>query len=216
MNFPILWGDAHLNKLLTAPMDFVHARIESGEVVFPPEKLWFAALECLNPEDVKVVIVGQDPYHGIGQANGLAFSVNEGVKIPPSLKNIFKEISLDLKIQPFESGDLSRWARQGVLLLNSVLTVEEGRAGSHHAIGWEHVTDALLKKVNDVAPHAVFLLWGKPAQAKADMIDCSRHMVLMAPHPSPLSAHRGFLGCGHFSKANDFLKLHSLAAIDWR
>ncbi|MCB1570507.1 MAG: uracil-DNA glycosylase, partial [Xanthomonadales bacterium] len=158
---------------------------------------------------------GQDPYHGPGQAHGLCFSVSPGVAVPPSLQNIFKEISRDLDLPRPRHGDLSAWARQGVLLLNAVLTVERGQPGSHQGLGWEGFTDACIEALNREREGLVFLLWGSHAQAKGRLIDGRRHLVLKAPHPSPLSAHRGFLGCGHFSRANRYLEQNGQVSIDW-
>ncbi len=183
--------------------------------IFPPESLVYRALELTPIERVRVVILGQDPYHGPGQANGLAFSVNKGVRLPPSLQNIYKEIERDLNTKKdFTNGDLELWATQGVLLLNSALTVEEGKPGSHKA-KWERATDHIIKKVSDQASHVVFMLWGAFAQSKKPLIDASKHLILEAPHPSPLSAHRGFLGCAHFSKCNAYLETHNLKPIEW-
>ena len=168
---------------------------------------------------MKVVILGQDPYHGPGQAHGLCFSVPEGVRIPPSLVNVYKEIESDLGIPPPGHGNLEKWARQGVLLLNNSLTVEQGRAGSHQKLGWEAITDAAVAAVAAREEPTVFMLWGSHARNKAARVPGlmhGRHLVLTAPHPSPLSAHSGFFGCGHFSKANAFLERHGRGAIDWR
>jgi len=164
---------------------------------------------------VRVVILGQDPYHGEGQALGLCFSVQPGVRVPPSLVNIYKEIESDLGIAPPQHGFLEHWARQGVLLLNSVLTVERGLAASHRERGWERFTDRIIREINAKPEPVVFMLWGSYAQKKAAFVDTSRHLVLKAPHPSPLSAHSGFLGCRHFSKANSFLESRGLQPIDW-
>ncbi|MEN9920500.1 MAG: hypothetical protein RL538_393 [Candidatus Parcubacteria bacterium] len=183
--------------------------------VFPPPKLVFNAFELCPFEDVKVVILGQDPYHGNGQAHGLSFSVPDGIKSPPSLKNIYKEISSDLKKEIPASGNLERWATQGVLLLNATLTVEESKPGSHQKLGWEVFTDAVIKKISDEKVHVVFLLWGNYARAKKALVDSSKHLVLEAPHPSPFSAHSGFFGSRHFSKTNDYLKQHNQPGIDW-
>jgi uracil-DNA glycosylase len=166
-------------------------------------------------DEVRVVILGQDPYHGPGQAHGLCFSVPEGVRPPPSLVNIYKELESDLGVRPARHGFLEHWAKQGVLLLNSVLTVEMGRAASHQGRGWERFTDAVIREVNAKSDPVVFMLWGSYAQKKAAFVDGSRHLVLKAPHPSPLSAHSGFLGCRHFSKANSFLESRGMAPIDW-
>lgn len=183
--------------------------------VFPQQEQWFRALELVSPAQVRVVILGQDPYHGAGQAHGLAFSVQAGVKPPPSLKNIYKELQRDLAIVPPASGNLDHWAHQGVLLLNSVLTVEAGKAGSHQKRGWEAITDAIIAHVGGQTALTVFLLWGSHAQKKRPLIDAERHLILEAPHPSPLSAHRGFLGCGHFSEANRFLADNGREPVQW-
>ncbi len=185
------------------------------QTVFPPPALVFNALELCPFETVKVVILGQDPYHGKGQAHGLSFSVQNGVKIPPSLKNIYKEIASDLGTEIPENGNLERWAKQGVLLLNATLTVEEGKPGSHQGLGWEQFTDAIIKKVSEEKQHVVFLLWGNYARAKKALIDTTKHLVLEAPHPSPFSAHSGFMGCRHFSKTNIYLKETSQPEIAW-
>ena len=184
--------------------------------VYPPGKKIFAAFDNTPFNDVKVVIIGQDPYHGVGQANGLCFAVEEGVTLPPSLKNIFAEIQADTGQQPLPSGDLTRWTRQGVLLLNSTLTVEEGKPGSHQGKGWEEFTDAVIDRLNKEKEHLVFILWGSYAIKKGGAIDRTRHLVLTSPHPSPLSAHRGFFGNHHFSQANHYLKANGKDPIDWR
>jgi uracil-DNA glycosylase len=185
--------------------------------VYPPEGEVFAALALTPFEAVNVVIVGQDPYHGPHQAHGLAFSVPESVKAPPSLRNILKEIADDVygSLPPSSSTDLSRWATQGVLLLNASLTVEAGAAGSHARLGWTALTDAIISELSEQRDHLVFLLWGRYAQSKASLIDGQRHLVLTAPHPSPLSAYRGFFGCRHFSQANAYLEAHGHAPIIW-
>jgi uracil-DNA glycosylase len=188
---------------------------EKGKRIFPKGSDWFRALDLTPLDEVRVVILGQDPYHGPGQAHGLCFSVQPGVQLPPSLVNIFKEIESDLGIRPARSGFLEHWARQGVLLLNSVLTVEMGRAASHRDRGWERFTDAVVRKVNQREGPVVFMLWGSYAQKKAAFVDTSRHLVLKAPHPSPLSAYSGFFGCRHFSKANAFLESKGLHPVDW-
>lgn len=188
----------------------------TGKQIFPPREHWFRALELVAPDAIRVVILGQDPYHGAGQAHGLAFSVPDGVRLPPSLKNIFKELHRDLGIPAPQSGNLEHWARQGVLLLNTVLTVEEGKAGSHQGRGWEQITGAVIAHAGRThAEPAVFMLWGSHAQKKRGLIDAKRHLILEAPHPSPLSAHRGFLGCGHFGKANAFLEGQARGGISW-
>jgi uracil-DNA glycosylase len=195
---------------------FLRERMQKGARVFPPAPQMFAALDATPFDKVKVVILGQDPYHGFGQAHGLCFSVQHGTAVPPSLVNIFKELQRDLGIPTPTHGCLDHWAEQGVLLLNAVLTVEEGRAGAHQGKGWEGFTDHIVETLNREREHLVFLLWGSYAQAKGKMIDTAKHRVLKAPHPSPLSAHRGFIGCGHFSKANEYLVRHGMTPIDWR
>ncbi|KGQ18338.1 Uracil-DNA glycosylase [Lysobacter dokdonensis DS-58] len=195
---------------------FLRERMHKGAHVFPPAPQIFSALDATPFDQVKVVILGQDPYHGLGQAHGLCFSVQHGTAVPPSLVNIFKELQRDLGIPPPTHGCLDHWAQQGVLLLNAVLTVEEGRAGAHQGKGWEGFTDHIVEALNREREHLVFLLWGSYAQAKGKMIDTNKHRVLKAPHPSPLSAHRGFIGCGHFSKTNDYLARHGMTPIDWR
>lgn len=186
-----------------------------NEVIYPKGKEIFNAFDHCPVEKLKVVILGQDPYHGPGQAHGLSFSVREGIPFPPSLLNIFKEINRDLGQSMPPHGDLTKWADQGVLLLNATLTVRAHQAGSHQNKGWELFTDAVIRKVVDTGRNIVFMLWGAYAQKKAAFIDEERHLKLHAPHPSPLSAHRGFLGCGHFSKANAYLKEKGLAEIRW-
>ena len=196
-----------------------HRKSQSA-VVFPHSTVWFNAFALTPFEAVKVVILGQDPYHGPGQAHGLSFSVPQGVAIPPSLLNIFKEIDSDLgpvnePLATRRKGCLEGWAAQGVFLLNSVLTVESGQAASHQGRGWEHFTDQVIKSLSDERDDLVFMLWGSYAQKKGQHIDVQRHQVLTAPHPSPLSAHRGFMGCRHFSKANEWLQSHDSEPIDW-
>jgi uracil-DNA glycosylase len=196
--------------------EFLRAELRAGKTIYPPPKKIFAALDTTPFDDVKVVIIGQDPYHGPNQAHGLCFSVMPGVQIPPSLENMLKEIQTDVGIPRPEHGCLISWARQGVLLLNSVLTVERGRPESHKGKGWEGFTDAVVDHLNRERENIVFLLWGSYAQAKGKLVDGRRHLALKAPHPSPLSAHRGFFGSGHFSKANKWLQEHNLNPIDWR
>jgi len=183
--------------------------------IYPTGNRIFSAFNLAPLTAVKVVILGQDPYHGVGQAHGLSFSVPEGIKPPPSLQNIFKEIKNDLDIPISETGNLEKWARQGVLLINATLTVRAGEAGSHQGMGWEVFTDSIIKTISDLRAGIVFLLWGKYAQAKIPLIDQSKHFVLTAPHPSPFSVHRGFFGCKHFSKTNQLLKESGLGEIDW-
>ena len=194
---------------------FLLAERQKGRTVFPRSANWFRALDLTPLDKVRVVILGQDPYHGEGQAHGLCFSVMPGVRPPPSLVNIFKELESDIGLRPSPHGFLEHWARQGVLLLNSVLTVEMGQAASHRDRGWEKFTDAVIRLVNGKPEPVVFMLWGSYAQKKAGFVDTSKHLVLKAPHPSPLSAHSGFFGCRHFSKANAFLEERGLSAIDW-
>ena len=194
---------------------FLRARKAAGATVYPPGGRIFAAFDATPFDAVKIVILGQDPYHGPGQAHGLCFSVLPGVPVPPSLDNIYKELARDVGFVRPDHGCLLPWAHQGVLLLNSVLTVEAGRAGSHQGKGWEGFTDHVVDVLNREREGLVFLLWGSYAQAKGKVIDSARHRVLKAPHPSPLSAHRGFLGCGHFSKANDYLARRGHRPVDW-
>ncbi len=194
---------------------FLVAEKKSGKRVFPKGSEWFRALDLTPLDKVRVVILGQDPYHGEGQAHGLCFSVQPGVRPPPSLVNIYKEIESDLGIRPPAHGFLEHWAQQGVLLLNSVLTVEQGQPASHQGKGWERFTDAVVRLVNARETPVVFMLWGNYAQRKAEFVDAQKHLMLKAAHPSPFSAHNGFLGCRHFSKANVFLESKGLAPIDW-
>lgn len=194
--------------------NFVRARYRQTRV-FPPAGKIFAAFDSCPFDKVKVVILGQDPYHGAGQANGLCFSVSPGTALPPSLINIFKEVSDDLGVAMPTDGNLERWARQGVLLLNATLTVEEGKAGSHQNHGWEEFTDAAVRALANERDGLVFMLWGSYAIRKGAFIDRNRHLVLTAPHPSPLSAYRGFFGCKHFSKANEWITAHGQKAIEW-
>ena len=195
--------------------DFLQAEKAAGKAIFPPGALIFNALNSTPLDKVRVVIIGQDPYHGPGQAHGLSFSVPPGVRTPPSLRNIFKEINRDLGLPIPQHGCLHSWAERGVLLLNAVLTVEQGQAGSHAKRGWERFTSRVIELVNERCEHCVFLLWGSYAQRKGEQIDRTRHCVLTSVHPSPLSAHRGFIGNGHFSAANDYLVSNGLAPIDW-
>lgn len=194
---------------------FLESERERGKQIFPLGSQWFRALDLTPLDRVRVVILGQDPYHGPKQAHGLCFSVQPGVRPPPSLVNIFKELHSDLGIAPPSHGFLEHWAKQGVLLLNTVLTVEMGQAASHRDRGWELFTDRIIARVNEKAEPVVFMLWGGYAQKKAALVDSSRHLVLKAAHPSPLSAHNGFFGCRHFSKANNFLESRGLEPIDW-
>jgi len=209
------FAEPYMGELKT----FLLAEREAGKRIFPNGANWFRALDLTPLEKVRVVILGQDPYHGQGQAHGLCFSVPPGVQPPPSLLNIFKEMESDLCLRPSRHGFLEHWASQGVLLLNSVLTVEMGRAASHRDRGWERFTDAVVRLVNAKADPVVFMLWGSYAQKKAAFVDSvdrgGRHLVLKAAHPSPLSAYNGFFGCRHFSRANAFLESNGLPPIDW-
>jgi uracil-DNA glycosylase len=186
-----------------------------GKTIFPENNNIFSALNAVPFDKVKVVILGQDPYHRVGQAHGLSFSVPDGMPLPPSLKNIYKELQNDLEINKASSGNLSDWANQGVLLLNSVLTVEESQAASHQKKGWEQFTDKIIALLNNERENLVFLLWGAYAQKKGAVINAHKHLLLQSVHPSPLSAHRGFFGSGHFSKTNDYLKAKQLTPISW-
>lgn len=195
---------------------FLKSEYEKKKVIYPQKSEYFRALDLTPVEQVKVVILGQDPYHGPGQAHGLCFSVQQGVRFPPSLMNIYKERQSDLNFPIPESGDLTRWGEQGVLLLNSVLTVEKEKAASHQGQGWERFTDRVISIVNEQCPHVVFILWGSYAQKKAAFVDRSRHLVLESAHPSPLSSYRGFFGSKPFSKANAFLVSKGLTSVNWR
>lgn len=186
------------------------------QTIYPPANLIFNAFNLTPLPAVKAVILGQDPYHGPGQAHGLCFSVPKGIAHPPSLINIFKELESDLGIPRPLSGELTAWARSGVLLINATLTVRKGQAGSHQGKGWENFTDAVIRSISECRAGIVFLLWGKFAMAKADLIDQRKHFILTAPHPSPLSASRGFFGCKHFSQTNNLLTAHGLLPVDWR
>ena len=220
---PPSWQPA-LQPVLDTPASrklggFLTAEEAAGKTIYPPRGARLRALELTPLEAVKVVILGQDPYHGHGQAHGLAFSVQPGVKVPPSLANIFKELESDCGLARPSHGNLENWARQGVLLLNNALTVEAGKAGAHQGLGWEAITDAAVAAVAAKPVPCVFLLWGSHARRKAERVPGlkgSHHLVLAAPHPSPLSAHSGFLGCRHFSKTNAFLEEHGRGRIDWQ
>lgn len=194
---------------------FVKAEYSGQSPIYPPAKLIFNAFDHCPFNKVKVVILGQDPYHGAGQANGLCFSVNKGIPIPPSLLNIFKEIEQDTGIPVPQDGDLTRWSEQGVLLLNATLTVRASQAGSHQKRGWEEFTDAAIRQLSTMRENIVFILWGSYAQKKGAFIDRNRHLVLTSPHPSPLSAYQGFFGNHHFSRANEYLKEHGQKPIIW-
>lgn len=195
--------------------EFLKKEREARKVIYPRGSEYFAALNACPFDKVKVVILGQDPYHGVNQAHGLCFSVRPGVDIPPSLVNIYKELKSDLGIEPPKHGYLQHWADQGVLLLNATLSVEAGKAGSHQKRGWEEFTDAVIDHLNRERTGLVFVLWGSYAQKKGAFIDTKKHLVLKGPHPSPLSAHRGFFGCRHFSKINAYLKSQGAEPIDW-
>ena len=196
-------------------LDFLDYESRQNKIIFPPKSLIFNAFDLSSFEATKVVILGQDPYHNEHQAHGLSFSVPEGIKIPPSLKNIMAEIESDLGIKTLPNGDLSRWAKQGVLLLNSVLTVEKNKPGSHANTTWVDFTDTVIDILNEQKQNLVFLLWGNYAQQKSELIDADKHLVLTAAHPSPFSAHKGFFHCKHFSQTNDYLKIHQQKPIDW-
>jgi uracil-DNA glycosylase len=210
-----------LSHELSAPymrdlMNYLESEKLAGKTIFPPDQYIFEAFRLTPFENVKVVILGQDPYHGQGQAHGLAFSVRPGVKPPPSLVNIFKELQEDLEVPNPEGGSLEKWAKQGVLLLNAVLTVEEGRPGSHHQKGWERFTDKVIEILSEKKNNLVFILWGSPAQRKASKVDDKKHLILKSVHPSPLSVYRGFYGSKPFSKTNQYLRQHHIREIDWR
>ena len=202
---------------LQALMAALQQEEAEGRTIYPPAALRFAALQATSPAQVKVVILGQDPYHGPGQAHGLSFSVLPGQKIPPSLRNIYKELARDpaIDFSMPTHGCLQHWAEQGVLLLNAVLSVEAGQPNSHQGRGWEPLTDSIIEHLSSRCEHLVFMLWGGYAQKKAGLIDAGRHLILQTTHPSPLSAHRGFLGCGHFSAANDWLQAQGRQPVDW-
>lgn len=195
---------------------FLREQKALGKVIYPPSAEIFSAFNHTSPSDVKVVILGQDPYHGPDQAHGLSFSVKPGVKTPPSLMNIYKELVTDVGITMPNHGHLTSWAQQGVLLLNATLTVEQAQAASHQGQGWERFTDEVIRYLNDSRENLVFMLWGAPAQKKGRIVDETKHLVLKAPHPSPLSAYRGFFGCQHFSQANAYLQAQGLSPIDWQ
>lgn len=219
INLDPSWREPLMEEFTSPYMEalktFLTTRKADGQTIFPKGSEYFRALDLTPLDTVKVVILGQDPYHGPGQAHGLSFSVKPGVRVPPSLVNIYKELQSDLGLTPPRHGFLEHWARQGVLLLNSVLTVEMGQAASHQGKGWEKFTDAIVRLVNRKSDPVVFMLWGAYAQRKAAFVDGSQHLVLKAVHPSPLSAHKGFLGCRHFSQANAFLEAHGRPPIDW-
>ena len=196
-------------------LEFLEYESAHNKTIYPPKDQIFNAFDLSSFENTKVIILGQDPYHNEGQAHGLSFSVPKGVSIPPSLRNIYQELFSDLDITPSQSGNLTHWASQGVLLLNSVLTVEKNSPGSHAKSGWVDFTDTVIDILNEKKQNLVFLLWGAYAQKKTELIDQNKHLVLTAAHPSPFSAHKGFFGCKHFSQTNDYLKMHNQQTIDW-
>jgi uracil-DNA glycosylase len=196
-------------------VSFLRAEKQSGKIVYPPGKLIFNAFNTTPFDKVKIILLGQDPYHGPGQAHGLSFSVPNGIAQPPSLVNIFKELYNDIGMSAPQSGNLTHWAEQGVLLLNASLTVRANEPMSHAKIGWAEFTNAVIQKISDQKNNRVFLLWGKFAQEKQVLIDDKKHLILKAAHPSPFSANNGFFGCGHFSKANAYLQKQGIGAIDW-
>lgn len=201
---------------MQALKQFLRAKKDANKIIYPHSSNWFHALEATSLDEVKIVILGQDPYHQPNQAHGLCFSVLPEIKTPPSLLNIYKELQSDLGIEPVNHGYLERWAKQGVLLLNAVLTVEDSNANAHQGRGWEQFTDKIISIVNERCENVVFMLWGSYAQKKGAMIDDVRHCVLQAPHPSPRSAYLGFFGCQHFSKANAYLEQHGRHTINWQ
>lgn len=215
-SWKLVLGQEFSDPYMSELKHFLVTEKEAGKRIFPKGSEYFRALDLTPLDEVKVVILGQDPYHGFGQAHGLCFSVKPGVRIPPSLVNIYKEMETDLGIPPARHGFLENWAEQGVLLLNSVLTVEEGKAAAHQGKGWERFTDAVIRAVNDECDGVVFILWGSYAQKKAAFVDQQRHLVLKSAHPSPLSAHNGFLGSRPFSKANAYLQSIGKDPVDWR
>lgn len=209
-------GDEFQADYMLALKDFLAQQKAAKKIIYPHSTQWFRAFELTPLNEVKVVILGQDPYHGPNQAHGLCFSVQPGVPVPPSLVNIYKELATDVGFTPVRHGHLEAWAKQGVLLLNTSLTVEQGNAASHRGKGWEPFTDRAIEAVSQHAPPCVFLLWGSHARQKKALIDQGRHLILEAPHPSPLSAHRGFFGTRHFSQANQFLQAQGRAPIEWQ
>ena len=216
----VSWREVTSEYSLKDNLDSIKRRLSDKSLqekqIYPKSKDIFKAFELTSFEDVKVIILGQDPYHGPNQANGLAFSVNTEINLPPSLLNIFKEYSSDLNLSPPDNGDLSSWAKQGVLLLNSIMTVESGHPGSHKDLGWEKFTNAIIRALSDKKKYLVFILWGAYAQTKRDFIDPSKHHIIASPHPSPLSAHRGFFGSKPFSRCNKYLKKNKIEEINWK
>lgn len=213
LNWEEIFRDITNNHDFTAMRQTLNERYRKGEV-YPPEEQVYTAFELTPFNSIKVVVLGQDPYHGKGQSHGLAFSVNDGIKIPPSLRNIYKELESDLGIVR-TTGNLSDWAREGVLLLNTVLTVDAGDANSHRGLGWEQFTDDIIRTISEKHEHVVFILWGKPAQQKIKLIDTEKHKIITSVHPSPLSSYRGFFGSKPFSQTNDYLESFGRGAIDW-
>lgn len=216
LNWKSLLAPEKEKKYFQAILNFLKIERARGKIIYPASENIFNALKLTPFSDITVVIIGQDPYHNPGQAHGLSFSVPKGMIPPPSLLNIFQELKNDCGVETPRHGCLENWAKQGVLLLNSVLTVEENKPGSHANIGWQIFTDEVIQKINQHPNPVIYLLWGSYAQKKRDLIDTQKHVILTAPHPSPLSAYRGFLGCKHFSKANEFLKKAGRIPIDWR
>lgn len=217
MNWTSLLGAEKKEPYFLALMAFVQSQRDAGISIFPPHSEVFNAFALTPAENVKVVILGQDPYHGSGQAHGLCFSVRDGIKVPPSLANIYKELISDIEgLSMPRNGNLTHWAEQGVLLLNTVLTVEEANAHSHKGKGWETFTDKVIMQISEHMEDVIFLLWGKPAQQKSTLINADKHHIFTSVHPSPLSAYRGFLGCKHFSQTNSLLKKLGKEAINWQ
>ncbi|HJN38116.1 MAG TPA: uracil-DNA glycosylase [Gammaproteobacteria bacterium] len=215
MDWSDLLAEEKSKPYFKAAVDYVNTQRAQNKIIYPKNDNIFNAFKLTPLESVKVVILGQDPYHGIDQAHGLCFSVPKGIPAPPSLKNIFKEMNQDLNLTVPQHGCLESWAKQGVLLLNTILTVEQHRAHSHKDIGWGTFTDVVIAKLSQCKPHLIFLLWGSHAIKKSELIDKTKHSILTAPHPSPLSAHRGFLGCQHFSKTNKILDKKQQQGINW-
>lgn len=207
---------ARINSSNIWSKPYIPQKVSSSKNVLPPREYIFRALELTPLENIKAVILGQDPYHGEGEANGLAFSVNKDIKIPPSLRNIYKELNSDLGLEIPTHGDLTSWAKEGVLLLNSILTVEKNKPASHRDIGWQQYTDSLISQISNEKEHVVFILWGKYAQSKIPLINQNKHLVIASTHPSPFSANKGFLGSKPFSKCNNWLKQKDVSQIDWR
>lgn len=212
------WREALAEELAKEYIQLLNQKIDQGysiHTIYPQYRNIFRAFELCPLDKVKVVILGQDPYHNPNQAMGMSFSVPTTTPIPPSLRNIFQEIHSDIGILPLDNGDLQRWAKQGVFLLNSILTVQGGKPGSHQGYGWEQFTDTIIQKISSHHPHIVFMLWGNYAQSKESLIDSSSHLILKTSHPSPLSAYRGFIGSKHFSQCNKYLQFHTMSSIQW-